>query len=98
MKTRARKSVVSNSPPPRGAADAVFYKYQLNVADVSFGESGGAICQIVVPHPNEAIVKAQLPYVRQSFVEAVAPGLQRMDVVRTDVFRFTHRQVGCPGN
>src|ERR1041385_53846 len=56
-------------------ADAIFHKQQLHITDVSLGECGSAINEIVIPHADEAIVETELSDIGQSIMEAFTPGV-----------------------
>src|SRR5207237_6837112 len=85
MSSLARRHIVNRCLP-------VLRKNQLHVADVAFGESGGAVVEVVLPHADEAVIETELLDLGQSGVETITPRTKRVNVMKTDIFVCAHGQ------
>src|ERR1700739_4954869 len=70
IKCRTRSLLIAGRKFCRARnADAIFHKHQLDITDVSLGECGCAISEVVIPHADEAVVETELSDIRQSILE-----------------------------
>ncbi len=60
-------------------------------------EAGSAVGQVVAPHPDEPLVEAELPDVRNGGLETRPPLLERLRVARAEVDRVAHVEAAVLG-
>ena len=78
----------------RQAEAAALLEHDLEVLGDPGREAGLADREVVVPHPDEALVEAHRPDLVEAREERGPPGLERPDVARGDVVDPAHKEAG----